>query len=338
MTRRLTTTPLAQNQHSYNFVIDSLTLGAEATDTAEAEEQLAADEVATEDPWWLKAERGEYFKDKDGNLERDSFGNLIPITTTKYKKDADGYLLRDEHGNLVLETSHAPVAGGSQDKTMMTRYTARPSTYTAEGTDPLSKQLRLKGFARKGRQNFSPDRMSRFYKIRGGDHASTERLYTYPANTAKYDTLIVDLPAWFCQAQNSGKSVEIELVQVFHREYKTRKEPETKAVTNPDTGETVSEPVTDDEGNPVYIEVPLPDEEQDPYKTLECTCHSDLVQVNTSADYCLGATNVMYSFPKKYIIGNSVQYFNMWFRDMSGKIVDIDPFKTHLIVELILRW
>ena len=358
---------MAQNQQAYNYVIDSLTLGAEATDTAEAEDELAQIETKTEEPWWLKVERGEILADSAGNVIYGSDGKFLVMASLKV--DAEGYLtlldgtpIINSDGQPVLAkdtnfpvTASSGIVGGSQSGSAPIKpYSARPSTYTADGTDPLSKQLRLKGFAHKGRQDFNTDRLRRFYKIRGGDdaHTYTARLYTYPKNDAKYDTLIVDLPAWFCQAQNSGKSVEIEYVQVFHREYReTKKVPlidaaTGKVVTDPETGEVQYETlkddgghdVLDDEGNPVYKEVPVPDEEQDPYKLLDCTCHSDLVQVNTSADSCLGMTNVMYSFPKKYVIGNSVQSFNMWFRDMSGKIVDVDPYKTHLIVELILRW
>ena len=266
--------------NEYNYVIDSLTLGAEASQSASAEE--AAEAYTT-------------------------------TTTTAGGGGAD-----------------ISVVGGGQTSFQLKPYMERPRTYTANGTDPLSKQLRLKGFAHKGRKNHDGAALHNFYRMTGGAHQYTAQLYTYPENTAKYDTLIVDLPTWFSQAKNSAKTVEIECAQVYHRdEYKTKKVPKVDDEGNP---------VLDEEGNPVEVEEALPYEEQDPYVQLPCTCHSDLVQVNASADCCIGCSNLMYSFPKKYVIGNAVQSFNMWFRDMSGKIVDIDPYKTHLIVEVILRW
>ena len=262
--------------NEYNYVIDSLTLGAEASQSASAEE---AAEV--------------------------------------YSSSSSS------------STTDSAVVGGGPTSFQLNPYKERPRTYTANGADPLSKQLRLKGFAHKGRRNHDGAALHNFYRMTGGAHQYTAQLYTYPENTAKYDTLIVDLPVWFSQAKNSAKTVEIECAQVFHREYKTKKVPKVDDDGNP---------VLDDDGNPVEVEEALPYEEQDPYVMLPCTCHSDLVQVNASADCCIGCSNLMYSFPKKYVIGNAVQSFNMWFRDMSGKIVDIDPYKTHLIVEVILRW
>ena len=279
--------------HDYNYVIDSLTLGAEATSTAAAEEEYAMS-TSEELPWW--------HPEKEAEAEAGGAAAKAPV-----------------------------LGGGGRVAAPLKPYKQRPTTYTPNGTDPLSKQLRLKGFANKGRRSFDGRQLKDFYKITGGAGKYTAQLYKYPANTAKYDTLIVDLPTWFCQAKNSAKTVEIEYVQVYHRaEYKTEKEEKRDEAT----GELVLVEKLDEDGKPI----PLPDEEQDPYTQLMCTCHSDLVQVNTSADCCLGCTNMMYSFPKKYVIGNSVGSFNMWFRDMSGKIVDVDPFKTHLIVELILRW
>ena len=72
--------------------------------------------------------------------------------------------------------------------------------------------------------------------------------------------------------------------------------------------------------------------------SVPSTMHSDLVQFYKSADNYVCSTNMMYSFPKKFVIGDKKDTFDMWFRDMAGYLIDLDTTKTRVILELVLRY
>ena len=76
----------------------------------------------------------------------------------------------------------------------------------------------------------------------------------------------------------------------------------------------------------------------DTWTPIPSTMHSDLVQFYKSADNYVCSTNMMYSFPKKFIIGDKKDTFDMWFRDMAGYLIDLDTTKTRVILELVLRY
>ena len=73
-------------------------------------------------------------------------------------------------------------------------------------------------------------------------------------------------------------------------------------------------------------------------KELTATMHSDIVQINSSADnYCV-ATNIAYPHPKKYVLPTAQQQFQVWFRRMDGTIIDVTPSETRVIIEMELEY
>ena len=68
------------------------------------------------------------------------------------------------------------------------------------------------------------------------------------------------------------------------------------------------------------------------------TMHSDLVQFRPSADSYVCATNVMYTWTKRFVIPRNMPSFDLWFRDMNGTIINMDPTITRVIVELLLTY
>ena len=76
----------------------------------------------------------------------------------------------------------------------------------------------------------------------------------------------------------------------------------------------------------------------DEWNTLASTLHSDLVQFRPSADSYVMSTNIMYNWQKKFIIPDSRASFDIWFRDLNGFIIEMDPVKTRIIIELLLTF
>lgn len=71
-----------------------------------------------------------------------------------------------------------------------------------------------------------------------------------------------------------------------------------------------------------------------PYASM----YSDLIQVNKSADNYCCACNIYHSTPKDFIIADSKSVFEVWFRDIGGEIIDLNPTKTRIIFEMLLTF
>ena len=69
---------------------------------------------------------------------------------------------------------------------------------------------------------------------------------------------------------------------------------------------------------------------------IQSSMHSDIVMINASADNYVAATNTLYNVPKRYRIGDNRANFKIWFRDIWGNLINLDPKKTRAIVELVL--
>lgn len=66
--------------------------------------------------------------------------------------------------------------------------------------------------------------------------------------------------------------------------------------------------------------------------------HSDLVQVDSSADNYCCSTNKLYPIPPTFIIGGRQSKFSCWARSISGELIDFDRHKTRIILELLLEF
>ena len=71
---------------------------------------------------------------------------------------------------------------------------------------------------------------------------------------------------------------------------------------------------------------------------IEGSAHSDIVMTSASADYYVCATNLAYPIPKTYVIPTNKPTFNVWFKRVDGSIVDLEPSKTRVIIELLLTF
>ena len=71
---------------------------------------------------------------------------------------------------------------------------------------------------------------------------------------------------------------------------------------------------------------------------IEGSVHSNLVMSQQSADYYICATNLAYPNPKTYTISDNKAMFDVWFKRVNGSIVDLDPTKTRVIIELLLTF
>ena len=121
-----------------------------------------------------------------------------------------------------------------------------------------------------------------------------------------YDTICFELPDYFTDSQTTNKSVELQYIHLLQR----------KKIIDPNTGD------------PIYL----------PWDYVPATMHSDLVQFRPNADYYVCATNVMYTWTKKFVIPAGKKSFDLWFRTMDGAIVNLDPTLTRVIVELLLAY
>ena len=73
-------------------------------------------------------------------------------------------------------------------------------------------------------------------------------------------------------------------------------------------------------------------------KQIEGSMHSDLVMRDACADFYCCSTNNLYPIPMKFVISDNKSMFNVWFKDISGSIVDLDPAKVRVIIEMILSY
>lgn len=71
---------------------------------------------------------------------------------------------------------------------------------------------------------------------------------------------------------------------------------------------------------------------------IVASMHSDLVQINASADNYCCSTNMLYPVPITLVLPTNKSKFECWFRDYKGKLIDLDPTKVRLILECILEY
>ena len=127
-----------------------------------------------------------------------------------------------------------------------------------------------------------------------------------------YDTLVFELPDYFTQSTNPNKSVEFQYVHFLEYKYEQVYNETTGTYTTEYTGE---------------------------YDMLPATMHSTLVQYRPSADCYVCATNVMYTWIKKFIIPSNMFSFEMWFRNIrTGEVLDVNPTKHRVLIELLLTY
>ena len=73
-------------------------------------------------------------------------------------------------------------------------------------------------------------------------------------------------------------------------------------------------------------------------KEIVGSIHSTLVQFDASANNYCCSSNLLYSEPKRFTIADNTAIFEVWCRDLNGSIIDLDPAKTRLILELVLEF
>ena len=73
-------------------------------------------------------------------------------------------------------------------------------------------------------------------------------------------------------------------------------------------------------------------------KEIVGSIHSTLVQFDASANNYCCSSNLLYSEPKRFTIADNTSIFEVWCRDLNGSIIDLDPAKTRLILELVLEF
>ena len=73
-------------------------------------------------------------------------------------------------------------------------------------------------------------------------------------------------------------------------------------------------------------------------RELTGSIHSTLVQFDASANYYCCSANLLYPQPKRYNIADNTAIFEVWCRDLNGSIIDLNPNKTRLILELVLEF
>ena len=71
---------------------------------------------------------------------------------------------------------------------------------------------------------------------------------------------------------------------------------------------------------------------------INASMHSDIVQINASADNYCCFCNALYPIPPTFTLSDNKSKFECWFRDLKGNLVDIDPTKVRLILETVLEY
>ena len=112
-------------------------------------------------------------------------------------------------------------------------------------------------------------------------------------NHLLYDTIFVQLPIYFVQSPNLGKTVSVLQARLF---------------------DVVSE------------------------TEIIGSLHSTLVQIDSSCDNYVCSTNKLYPIPPKFTISSRQMRFECWCRDMKNSLVDLDPKKARLTLELLLEF
>ena len=69
---------------------------------------------------------------------------------------------------------------------------------------------------------------------------------------------------------------------------------------------------------------------------IDGTAHSDLVMSNASADHYLCSVNLAYPIPRSFVIPDNKAVFNVWFKRLNGRVIDINPTNVRVIIEMNL--
>jgi hypothetical protein len=73
-----------------------------------------------------------------------------------------------------------------------------------------------------------------------------------------------------------------------------------------------------------------------PYDIFAAACYSNLIQDNPYGDYFLTFCDEKKPFLKRIPIYDARTRFNIWFKGAKGHIIDLDPRKTRIVIELLL--
>ena len=117
----------------------------------------------------------------------------------------------------------------------------------------------------------------------------------------EYDTLHIKFPEYFIESGNPNKRIEVEICRLFDM--------------------TSTDPVTGEKG-----------------MEMAASMHSDIWNVNDSADHYICSTNTLYNNPKTYTVGDNRSVFEIWFYKPDGSVIDLDPLKTRAVIEFVLKY
>ena len=122
-----------------------------------------------------------------------------------------------------------------------------------------------------------------------------------PNDAITYDTLHIKFPEYFIESGNPNKRIEVEICRLFDL-----------TSTDSYTGEAGME--------------------------IAASMHSDIWNINDSADHYICSTNTLYNNPKCYTVGDNRSVFEIWFYKPDGSVIDLDPTKTRAIIEFVLKY
>ena len=86
------------------------------------------------------------------------------------------------------------------------------------------------------------------------------------------------------------------------------------------------------------LQVKLFDITSDVPTEITASMHSDIVQINASADNYCCSCNMLYPLPPSFTLADNKSRFECWFRNIRGELIDIDPLKVRLVIETVLEY
>ena len=122
-----------------------------------------------------------------------------------------------------------------------------------------------------------------------------------PPAVVNYDTLHIKFPEYFIESGNPNKRIEVEICRLYDM-----------TSTDAYTGKAGVE--------------------------MSASMHSDIWNVNDSADHYICSTNTLYNNPKCYTVGDNRSVFEIWFYRPDGSVIDLDPVKTRAVIEFVLKY
>jgi hypothetical protein len=75
-----------------------------------------------------------------------------------------------------------------------------------------------------------------------------------------------------------------------------------------------------------------------PFDVFGASCCSNIIQDNPYGDFFLSFCDESKNFIKRIQIYDSKTKFNIWFKDAKAKIIDLDPRKNRIVLELFLEF